>query len=224
MDRICGIAEANDLFVVEDAAQAYGAKYGNGRAGSFSTLAAFSMNSMKVLGAFGEAGAIATDDPELAEKLRVMRYAGTVQREISEFVELNHKIDTIQAAMLLVAMKYLPASKSRRAEIAGRYNEAFKGFAVCPQSSENWTHAYYIYSFQVDRRDELKEHLEGKGVECKIYHYPLMPDQPVYAHLPRADLPVGRRVASRMLSLPAHEKLTDEEVDFTIETVREFYG
>jgi len=224
MDRICEIAEANDLFVVEDAAQAYGAKYRNGRAGSFSTLAAFSMNAMKVLGAFGEAGAIATDDPELAEKLRVMRYAGTVRREISEMVELNHKIDTIQAAMLLVAMKYLPARQARRAEIAGRYNEAFREFATCPQSSEDWTHAYYIYSFQVDRRDELKEYLEGKGIECKIYHYPLMPDQPAYAYLPKADLPVARKVVSRMLSLPAHEKLTDEKIDFIIETVREFYG
>jgi dTDP-4-amino-4,6-dideoxygalactose transaminase len=210
--------------VVEDAAQAYGASYKNRSAGSFSTVASFSMNPMKTLGAFGEAGCITTDDEDIAEKISILLHSGMVRREISEYIEINHKMDTVQAAMLLVAMKYLPARMSRRAEIANRYNEAFKEFAVCPQSSEDWTHAYYLYSLQVDRRDELKEHLEGKGIECRIYHYPLMPDQPAYAYLPKADLPVARKVVSRMLSLPAHEKLTDEKIDFIIETVREFYG
>ena len=222
MDRICEIAEANNLSVVEDAAQAYGARYKNHCVGSFSTAAAFSMNPMKVLGAFGEAGAITTDDVDNAEKLRALLYAGVEGPEICEYIEINHKIDTIQAAMLLVAMKYLPARMSRRAEIANRYNEAFRDFAVCPQSSKEWTHAYYIYSLQVDRRDELKKHLEDRGINCKIYHYPMMPDQPAYAYLPKTDLPVARNVVSRMLSLPASEKLTDDEVDCIIETVRNF--
>jgi dTDP-4-amino-4,6-dideoxygalactose transaminase len=222
MDRICEIAEANNLFVVEDAAQAYGARYKNRRAGSFSTVASFSMNPMKVLGAFGEAGSITTDDEDIAEKIRTLLYSGVAGPEFCEYIEINHKIDTIQAAMLLVAMKYLPARMSRRAEIAHRYNDAFKDFAVCPQSSEEWTHAYYVYSLQIDRRDELKKHLEDRGINCKIYHYPLMPDQPAYAYLPKADLPVAHNVASRMLCLPASEKLTDDEVDYVIEMVRNF--
>jgi len=223
MDRICDIAGANDLLVIEDAAQAYGASYKGRPAGAFSDVAAFSMNSMKVLGAYGEAGAIATDDDELADKLRILRYAGTVRKEISEYIELNHKIDTLQAAMLLVAMDYLPGRQARRREIARCYNEAFKDFAVCPEHAQDWSHAFYIYSIQVDRRDELKAHLEGRDIECKVYHFPLMPDQPAYAHLAKPDIPVARKVASRMLSIPAHEKLTDEEVEYTIKSVQEFY-
>ncbi len=222
MDRICKIAKANNLLVVEDAAQAYGASYKNRSAGSFSTVASFSMNPMKILGAYGEAGCITTDDEDIAEKISVLLHSGVVRREISEYIEINHKMDTVQAAMLLVAMKYLPARMSRRAEIANRYNDAFKDLAVCPQSSEEWTHIYYIYALQIDRRDELKKHLEDGGIRCKIYHHPMMPDQPVYAYLPKADLPVAHSVISRMLCLPAHEKLTDDEVDYIIEMVRNF--
>jgi len=229
MDRICGIAERNNLLIIEDAAQAYGGEYKSQKAGSFSKAAAFSMNSMKVLGGYGEAGAVTTNDPEIYETVKMLRYAGTKSdpaKKITNecfYVSLNHKIDTLQAALLLVMIKHLPMRMKRRTEIAKRYNEALSDLVVCPKFQAGNIHALYTYAIQADNRDQLQEHLHNNLIETKIYHVPLACDAPVYADKRRRDNPVARKVLNRFLSIPAHEKMSDEQVEHVINTIRVFY-
>ena len=230
MDKICKIAQQHNLLIVEDAAQAYGARYQSKMAGSFSKAAAFSMNPMKALAGYGEAGAVTTDDPEIYEKLRMLRHAGTKsdpQKKITNecrYVVLNHKIDTIQAALLLVTMRYLPQRMARRTEIAKKYTKALSNFVKCPQTPQGDIHAYFTYAIQTDKRDELREYLTERQIENKIFHMPLASEAPVYAHLKRIETPVARRITNEFLSLPAHEKLSDEQIDYVIDAIRDFYN
>jgi dTDP-4-amino-4,6-dideoxygalactose transaminase len=230
MDKICSIADKFSIHVIEDAAQAYGAMYANKKAGSYSAVAALSMNSMKVLSGYGETGTAVTDREDLYEKLKMLRYTGTksdpakIITNEAIYVSLNHKIDTVQAAMLLVMMKHLPERMKRRTEIAKKYNEALSDLVVCPEFREGDIHALYTYAIQGERRDRLMIHLHENGIETKIYHKPLVSDAPVFQKFKGKDTPNARRVLSRFLSLPAHEKLSDEQVDFVIDKVSEFYS
>jgi len=230
MDRICEIASKHNLHVIEDAAQAYGAEYRSKKAGSFSTVAIFSMNSMKVLSGYGETGAAVTDREDLYEKLKMLRYTGTksdpakIITNEAIYVSLNHKIDTVQAAMLLVMMKHLPERMKRRTEIAKRYNEALSDLVVCPEFREGDIHALYTYAIQGERRDHLMKDLHDNGIETKIYHKPLVSDAPVFEKFKGKDTPNARKVLNRFLSIPAHEKLSNEQVDFVIEKIRDFYS
>ena len=231
MDRICAIAEKYKIFVVEDAAQAFGAEYQSKKAGSFSKIGAFSMNSMKPLASYGEAGVVVTDDQEIYEKIRILRHAGTksdpTKRMITNeahYVSLNHKMDTIQAAMLSVAMKRLPQKRARINAIAGRYTQMLSEHVKCPQTERDDARTYFTYPIQTDRRDELKKHLTEKQIETKIYHIPLACDAPVYSHLKGADAPVARMALEKTLSLPCHEQLSDEQVEYVIHAVLEFFA
>lgn len=229
MDRIAEIAKLHNLFVIEDAAQAYGAEYKKNKSGSLSSIGIFSMNTMKVLGGFGESGAAVTNNPEYYKKLKILRYTGTKSdpaKIISNeaiYPSLNHKIDTIQAAMLLVMMKHLPKRMRVRQEIANRYNEAFSDLVVCPNFIQGDTHSLYTYAIQTDRRDELMNYLNENGIETKIYHKPLVSDAPIFKKFIREDTPNARRVLGRFLSIPAHEKLTDTEIDYVIEKITSFF-
>lgn len=230
MDKICKIAEKHNLLIIEDAAQAFGAKHKSKMAGSFSKAAGFSMNPMKALAGYGEAGVVTTDDDEIHEKLRMLRHAGTKsdpQKKITNechYVVLNHKIDTIQAAMLLVSLKYLPQRMARRTEIAKKYTTALSKFMKCPQPPQGDLHAYFTYAIQTDRRDELREYLTKRQIENKVFHIPLASDAPVYSHLKKTDTPVARRITDEFLSLPAHEKLSDEQIDYVIDSIRDFFN
>ncbi len=230
MDKISEIASDNNLYIIEDAAQAYGAEYKSQKAGSFSSVGIFSMNSMKVLGGYGETGAAVTNDERCYEKLKILRYTGTksdpkkIITNEAIYVSLNHKIDTIQAAMLLVMMKYLPGRMERRTEIAKRYNDALGDFVICPKLKSNNIHALYTYAIQAEKRDSLMEYLHKNKIETKIYHKPLVSDAPVFRQYVRNDTPNAIKVLNRFLSLPAHEKLSDDQVDYVIEKVKKFYS
>lgn len=230
MDRICEIAKKHNIHIIEDAAQSFGAEYRSQKAGSFSSVAIFSMNSMKVLGGYGETGSAVTDREDLYQKLNMLRYTGTksdpakIITNEAIYVSLNHKIDTVQAAMLLVMMKHLPERMKRRTEIAMRYNEALSGMVLCPKFREGDIHALYTYAIQAEKRDQLMKHLNDNGIETKIYHKPLVSDAPIFRKYKRKDTPNARIVLSRFLSIPAHEKLSDEQVDFVIEKIKEFYS
>jgi dTDP-4-amino-4,6-dideoxygalactose transaminase len=230
MDKICGIAERFNIPVIEDAAQAYGAEYDSKKAGSFSTVAALSMNSMKVLGGYGETGAVVTNRKDLYKKLKMLRYTGTksdpskIITNEAIYVSLNHKIDTIQAAMLLVMMKHLPDRMKRRTEIAKRYNEALSDLVVCPKFRDGDIHALYTYAIQCDRRDHLMNQLNNNGIETKIYHKPLVSDAPVFRKYKRNGTHNAQKVLNRFLSIPAHEKLSNEQVEFVIDNIKAFYS
>jgi dTDP-4-amino-4,6-dideoxygalactose transaminase len=225
IDRIMAIAAERDLEVIEDAAQAFGAKTVDGRrAGSIGQLACFSMNSMKVFHSYGEAGAVLCDDESLSEKMQSIRYAGTVNREDCHYPSLNFRIQTMQAAMLLVEMERIEAIIQRRREIARLYVEALSGVVECPREEVGEQHVYYTFTIQVDDRDRLMAHLGEKGVETKIHHPFLMPEQTAYKDRFSPDIPNAQRLVKRILSLPNHEKMTDDEVAYVAATVKAFYG
>ena len=224
MEHIMSIANKHRLSVIEDAAQAFGSYLNGKMAGSFGSVNCYSMNAMKVFCAFGEAGAIVTDDELLYQKLRMLRYAGNINKEECHIPSLNGKIDTIQAAMLLVGLKYLPDKIKRRREIAKIYSEALEGFVVCPKETKDTKMAYYTYTILAERRDELKQYLEKKGIETKIQHPILMPDQEAYQHLKKFRIPNAKSLRELILCIPANEKITREESQYVIDSIKTFYG
>ncbi|MEM8688745.1 MAG: DegT/DnrJ/EryC1/StrS family aminotransferase [Pseudomonadota bacterium] len=226
MDAILAIAREHNLLVMEDAAQALGATLPDGRrAGGFGHAGAFSLNPMKVLYGFGDAGAITTNDAEAIEKIEAYRYLGTVNRETCIDRELNHKIDSLQAALLLDSFSVLDETLDKRRQVAAKYSTALKDVVDCPEiPAEGDRRAiFFDYTLAADNRDQLLAHMESEGIECKIRHPILMPDQPAYADLPRPHVPVARNLVGRILTLPCHEKLSADQVDLVIDKVRSFY-
>ena len=169
MPRMQEIASKHGVALIEDAAQAFGAHINGAVAGSFGKIGCFSMNPMKVLCAYGEAGVVVTDEEDLYEKLLSLRYAGTINKEDCHYPSLNGRLDTIQAAMLLVNLKYVNQTIARHREIAKQYTDRLRDVVTCPQD-DGTCHVYYSYTIITDKRDELKEYLYSKGVETKIQH------------------------------------------------------
>ncbi len=222
MPRIMGIAKRRKLYVVEDAAQAFGASIPEGPAGSFGDISCFSINPMKVLCAYGEAGAVVTDDAQLRDKLSSLRYAGTVNREDCHMPSLNGRIDTIQAAMISINLKYLKDKIKRRQDIARRYDAALQKTVICPAPSPG-CHIYYSYSILSGRRDELKQYLQNHGIETKIQHPILMPYHTAYRGKFPAKIPAAERLVQKLLCLPNDEGLSNAQVDYVIDRIQEFY-
>lgn len=224
MNAIGAIARRHGIAIVEDAAQAFGATMNGRPAGSFGALAAFSMNPMKVLRAYGDAGVILTDDPGHVTRLNQIVYAGVVDKELCMEIALNSRFDTIQAAMLLVNLDRIEGLIERRRSVAARYRAGLSNVAVCPQEPEGFRHVYYTYTILADNRDGLKSALESQGIETKIQHAVLMPEQPAYAYLRPGDWANARRLRDRILCIPAHEDLSTDAQDYVIDCIRRFYG
>ena len=178
--RLAEIAERRGLLLIEDGAQAFGARHRGRPCGSFGTIGCFSMNPMKMLNAFGEAGAIVTDDEDVRGRLLALRYAGTVEKEDCRFPSGNERIDTVQAAMLLVSLAGFDEKVERRRAIARAYDERLAGVVACPQVRPGNEHTYYAYTITCERRDDLQAHLASKGIETKVQHPILMPYHSAY--------------------------------------------
>lgn len=227
MERIRAIAAAHGLLVIEDAAQAFGAESPLGRAGGLGDAGAISLNPMKILPSYGEVGVVLVNDAAIDRRLRSLRYLGTVDKEVCVEPALNFKIDTLQAAMMLVGFDLVDANIQRRLAIARRYHDGLSGLVVCPEpprSPSDRRCVFFDYTIRTPHRSALLQWLEGRGVEVKIRHPILMPDQPCYRHLPRPELPVASRLVQEILSLPIHEKLTDGQIDYVIEAVADFFA
>lgn len=225
MERIRQIAKKYNLAVVEDAAQAFGAMSSGNYAGSFGNLAAFSMNPMKVFPGYGEAGVVLTNDKSSYEKLLALRYLGTVNKEICYYPSLNAKIDTIQAAMMLVSFKNLEHNINRRIEIANYYTSELFNIVKCPKNDfpPNSRCVFFDYTIMADSRDELKEYLDSKGIETKIKHPILMSNQPAYKFLHNQSFPIAEKAVKNILCLPIHEKLTLVETKYVCDHIKKFY-
>jgi dTDP-4-amino-4,6-dideoxygalactose transaminase len=217
------LCERHGLTMIEDAAQAFGAGHHGRKAGSFGTLACFSMNPMKVYAACGEAGMVLTDSRDLYESLIALRYNGTVNRETCVRPSLNGRIDTIQAAILLKRLPAVEGIARKRRAIAARYQEQLAGVVELPTEAAGEYDVYYTFIIRCDRRDKLKIFLEAKGIETKIQHQLLMPEQPAYRTNPRGHFPNAQRLVKRILCLPVHEKLSLDDADYVAEAVREFF-
>ena len=224
MDPILDFARTRGLRVIEDAAQAHGAKYKGRAAGSIGDAGCFSFYPGKNLGAFGEAGAIVTNDSFLQEKLRVLRDHGQVRKYHHTMVGWNCRMDGIQAAVLQVKLRHLTRGNELRRAHAARYDEALRAIesVIVPVVAEYAEPVYHIYAVRVPERDEVLRALEGEGIGCGI-HYPVPVHlQPAYDRLgyTRGSFEISERTAAEFLSLPMYPELTDEQIDFVCERLQ----
>lgn len=223
MSEIIEIADKHGLTIVEDCAQAFDADYEGRRAGSFGKIGCFSMNSMKVFAACGEAGVIVMDAEDLHERLISLRSHGTINREFCHELSHNARIDTLQAAILLKRLSRLNKVIARRREIATYYNSRFDGLVGIPKAEKGYGHVYYTYTIRANRRDELVLFLKERGIETKIQHPLLMPHQPIYKDTAPGGFPKADRIVKEILCLPANEKITDRQREYVANRVIEFY-
>jgi dTDP-4-amino-4,6-dideoxygalactose transaminase len=226
MQPICDLARTHGLKVIEDAAQAHGARYRGKRCGSLGDAAGFSFYPGKNLGAFGDAGAVVTDDAELAERLRRLRSYGSTVKYRHESLGFNARLDALQAALLRVKLARLEDWNGRRRKIAARYREGLpRGSAlVLPHAAEGIEHVWHLFVIRHPRRDDLQRHLSAAGVETLI-HYPIPPHcSGAYADrgFKRGDFPVTERISTTALSLPMGPHLTPAMQERVMEAVASF--
>lgn len=227
MDAIRAIAMEHKLLVVEDAAQAHGARYAGRVAGSLGDAAAFSFYPAKNLGAFGDGGAVTTNDESVASRIRVLRnYGSTVKYEHSEKGH-NSRLGELQAAFLRVRLKRLEEHNARRRSVAQQYCEGLSSVSIAlPQPSPSVTPVWHLYVVRSDRRDKLMHYLIECGIETLI-HYPISPHlQPAYADLgiERGSLPVSETLQGEILSLPMGPTLRPNEIQRVILAIRQFFS
>jgi len=228
MDPILDFARANGLFVIEDAAQAHGAEYKSRKAGTMGDAGSFSFYPGKNLGAFGEAGAVVTNDPELRKQIQMLRDHGQSRKYYHATMGWNCRMDGIQAAVLSIKLRHLDQANSLRRKHALEYNQAFAGMdAVLTPFEANYArHVYHVYAVRVQERDAILQYLQEKGVGCAV-HYP------VPIHLQEAGrnlgytkcaFPIAEKLADEFLSLPMFPELTEEQVEYVARCVSEAVG
>lgn len=225
MDAIRAEADRHGLFVLEDAAQAHGARYRGRRAGALGDAAAWSFYPSKNLGAIGDAGAVTTDDAQLAERIRLLRNYGSRTKYVHEVQGGSSRLDEMQAAILRVKLGCLNAWNERRRKLAQRYHEELSGSPMLlPPWSSHAESCWYAYVVRSKRRDALQSHLQRCGVQTLV-HYPVAPHrQAAYASLALGaeSLPVTERLQQEVLSLPMGPHVTGEQASAVIEAVRSF--
>ena len=225
MDPITEIATRNDLAVIEDAAQAIGARYKGRRVGSLGTAAGFSLHPLKNLGVYGDGGLVTTDRTDVYEKITKLRNHGLKNRDECETWGYNSRLDPLQAGFASIKLARLDTWNARCREIARAYRTGLQKYVWVPGDREREEPVYHNFIVQTDRRDALMHHLTRRGVGSRI-HYP------VPIHLQEAardleyksgDFPLTERHVSRMLSLPIYPELRDEEINYVIDSIADFF-
>jgi dTDP-4-amino-4,6-dideoxygalactose transaminase len=228
MDSIVQIARQHNLLVLEDAAQAHGARYQGRRVGGLGDVAAFSFYPSKNLGAYGDAGAIATDDAALAEKARMLRHGGQRSTYEHELLGTNSRLDEIQAAILRVKLPHLDRWNERRRALAARYESGLRDCdeLVLPLNPDDVEHVFHLYVVRTPHRDALRDYLAGAGVRTAI-HYPKgVHLQTAYASLGYSEgsCPNAEAATREILSLPIFPQLTTVEAEQILRMVRFFFA
>ena len=225
LDEIRALTEPMGIQIVEDCAQAIGARYGGKPVGGFGRIGCFSFYPTKNLGADGDGGMMMTNDEGLAKKLKMLRVHGIEKRYFHDLHGFNSRLDEIQAAILRVKLPHLDRWNLRRREIANRYAAGLANLPMeLPPTSPGNTHVFHVYAILVDKRDELQAYLSERGVPTIIYYPQPLHLQKVYADqgFKPGDFPVAESVSKRILPLPMYPELTDAQVDHVIATVRQF--
>lgn len=223
MNTIMEIAKKHNLYVVEDAAQAHGAEYKGQRIGTIGDMACFSFFPGKNLGAYGDAGAIVTNNDDLARKARMLANHGRIEKYNHEFEGSNSRLDGLQAAILDVKLKYLDQWTERRNSIANKYDIGLKDASIVPSVSLYLKHVYHLYVIRIKNRDRIKEQLGEKGIATGI-HYPIpLPFLKAYNYLgyEPSDFQVAYSLKDEILSLPIHGNMKDEQVEYVIASLRD---
>ncbi len=222
LDAIGAIARRHDLLLIEDCAQAHGALHNGRRTGSIGAAAAFSFYPTKNLGAIGDGGAVTTNDPGVAQRVRMLREYGWRERYISDITGVNSRLDPLQAGILGAKLPHLDADIGRRQQVARQYDQALAASDLTlPRVPKSVSHVYHQYVVRCSERDGFREHLKQQGIGTLI-HYPApVHEQPAYRDRLMQVVPLGRteQIAREVLSLPMYPELTDEQVTATMQAV-----
>jgi dTDP-4-amino-4,6-dideoxygalactose transaminase len=226
MEPVLEIAKKHGLFVVEDASQAHGALYRGSLAGSLGDAGCFSFYPGKNLGAYGEAGAVVTNNESLAEKMRMFRDHGSVKKYYHDVVGWNARMDGFQGAILSVKLKYLPSWNDGRRKNAALYDELLSGLdgVIIPKEMSYGKHVYHVYALRVRNRDALISTLNQKGIGTNV-HYPVpihLQNAYSFLDIDPGTYPIAEKCASEFISLPMFAELTEEQIRYVAGAVKEW--
>lgn len=225
MQEIMAISKKYDLKVVEDCAQSHGACFDGKMTGTFGDIGCFSFYPSKNLGAFGDAGAIVTNDQKIADEIRVFRNYGSEKRYHNKVVGANSRLDEIQAALLRVRLSHIKELEEEKRCICEAYWQGIKHKdVILPEIREGATHIWHQFVIRTKRRDELIEYLNKREIGT-IVHYPIPPhlsEAYQYLEIPRGSLPITEAYAGEVLSLPLYNGMLPEEQDEVIRSINEF--
>ena len=230
MAPLLAIAQKHQLRVIEDAAQAIGAEYESRRAGCLGDIGCFSFFPSKNLGAYGDGGLCTTNDPALAERMRVLRVHGARPKYHHQFIGGNFRLDALQAAVLSVKIKYLDGWTRRRQQNAAYYDSALRNAGLMaqvapPAMPQGGRHVFNQFVVRAERRDELRSFLATQGIGTEIY-YPVplhLQECFQYLELPQGSFPVAERAAEETLALPIFAELTSDQLTAVVGSIVEFY-
>lgn len=234
LDKLKQVAEKNNLLLVEDAAQAHFAEFNGQRISSSTFATSFSFYPGKNLGAFGEGGAVVTNNDEVFQRVKLFREHGQSQKYYHETYGHNYRMEGIQGAVLGVKLRHLDSWTDERRKVARRYNERLSSLEqiVLPEEMSNVKHVYHLFVLRVNtginsnqRRDELQNYLKDQGIATGL-HYPVpLHQQKCFEHLgyKRGDFPITENLAETGISLPMFPELSDDQINFVSEKVREFF-
>lgn len=225
MDDVVALCDKYDLRLVEDCAQSHGAKFNGKMTGTFGDIGCFSFYPSKNLGAFGDGGAIVTNNPEIDRAMRMYRNYGSEVRYYNKVVGANSRLDEIQAGLLRVRLKHMEVLNAEKERICKKYLEEIKNPDIeLPKAREKCTHIWHQFVIRTKRRDELQAYLKERGIST-IIHYPIPPHlQEAYGYLghKEGDYPITERYAKEVLSIPLYNGMTEEEQAYVIEALNAF--
>jgi dTDP-4-amino-4,6-dideoxygalactose transaminase len=223
MDPIMDVANRHGLVVVEDCAQAIGARYRNKPCSSFGVAGCLSFFPSKNLGAYGDGGMVVTNDSDFAETVDILRRQGGKKKYFHEVLGFNSRLDALQAAILQVKLTHLDEWNAGRREVAHRYNELLSDLpVVVPYEAPDCFHVYHQYTIRTERRDELAAYLKEAGIATNVYYPVPLHQQPLYAECASLNLPESEAAAAEVLSLPIFPELTKQDQSFIADTIRSF--
>jgi dTDP-4-amino-4,6-dideoxygalactose transaminase len=227
IDPILALARKHHLYVVEDAAHAHGAMYKGRKAGALGDLGCFSFYPTKVMGAYGDGGAVTGNDPDLSQRVRQLRYMGQHVKYCHEIIGYQQRLGDLQANILRVKLRHLEQCIADRRRAAATYYRLLQGTPViAPVEVGDVRHVYYMYTIRAPRRDQLQAFLAERGIgSSPVYPLPV-PYQPAYAFMGHkdGDFPVSDAHYKEILCLPMFPELTDEEIGEVTQAIRDFYG
>ena len=225
MDDVVGLCKKYNLRLVEDCAQSHGAKFDGKVTGTFGDIGCFSFYPSKNLGAFGDGGAIVTDDPEIDRAMRMYRNYGSEVRYYNKVVGANSRLDEIQAGLLRVRLKYMDELNAEKKALSEIYLAKIQNPLIeLPKTREKCTNIWHQFVIHTERRDELIDYLKEKGIST-IIHYPVPPHlQEAYAYLGHkvGDFPITEKFAHEVLSIPLYNGMTEKEQDYVIKALNDW--
>ncbi|MEO8234807.1 MAG: DegT/DnrJ/EryC1/StrS family aminotransferase, partial [Flavobacterium sp.] len=225
MEAIAKIATKHNLEIIEDCAQAHGAKFNNKIAGTFGKIGAYSFYPTKNLGALGDAGAIITYDKDIYEKLIALRNYGSHKKYYNKYIGRNSRLDELQAGFLNIKLPFLDEINNHKRKLATLYDLYLTNDVIKPNPLQEVYHVYHIYNIRTQKRDELKQFLLDNGIHTEI-HYPLPPNQQegYQEYFSKLSFPISEEIHKTTLSLPISFANTIQDIEIVIEKINSFFS